>query len=177
MANASPIDTRPRSTLPPAYQAILAAEPDAVALLTAAGGEMVGAELVDRLLNAGHDWATCGWTIHRLVTMGRITASQLPKRQSDPRRTIGDFLVRLAAEADPAMTKESAIVLSFLIEKNPVLSTLDDVENGAHLARATAQKVIQELIDAGLASRPHGPKKGVSATAAGLALKTKLVQS
>ncbi len=72
------------------------------------------------------------------------------------------------------LTKEAASVLSFLSDRAPVLATLDDIETGVTLSRATAEKCVKQLCAANYVNRPHGPKKGVAATPTGLAIADKL---
>lgn len=73
-------------------------------------------------------------------------------------------------EDPPVLTKEAASVMCFLAQRHPVVSTLDDIESGANLSRATAHKASDELIVVHYARRPHGPKKGIAATSAGIAV-------
>ena len=72
--------------------------------------------------------------------------------------------------ADP----RGCAVLGYLIRRHPVLSTLDDITSGANLARSTAQKACDELIEKKYAIRPDGPNKGIMATTTGLAIADKL---
>jgi hypothetical protein len=77
-------------------------------------------------------------------------------------------------EPTPVLTKEAASVLMYLASRQRVLATIDDIEAGADLSRATANKSVTELVRVGYADRPHGPNKGVAATDEGLAVAAKL---
>lgn len=75
---------------------------------------------------------------------------------------------------EPSLTKEAAAILHFLAERHPVQQSLDDIETGADVSRATASKASREVVAAGYAERPNGPNKGLGLTAAGKAVATKL---
>lgn len=72
------------------------------------------------------------------------------------------------------VTKEAAAVLQCLHQRAPVLSTLDDIEAAANLARSTAHKACNELTTAGYANRPQGPNKGIAITEEGARVANKL---
>ena len=77
--------------------------------------------------------------------------------------------------AQPSLTKEAAAVLLYLNDRFPILLTLDDIETGADLSRATAQKATRELIAVHYAHRPSGPNKGIAITNAGRSVAAKLI--
>jgi hypothetical protein len=86
------------------------------------------------------------------------------------------------AEADliasaPPLTKESRIALLFMYNRRPQLCTHDNFDEAKpSLSRATATSVVKELISAGLAHRPNGPRKGATLTEKGLSLAAQLMR-
>jgi hypothetical protein len=89
--------------------------------------------------------------------------------------TIETVLADVESElrAAPWLTREAAAVLGYLVRRYLVLSTLDDIMSGADLARSTAKKACDELIEKKYAIRPDGPNKGILATTTGLAIADK----
>ncbi len=89
--------------------------------------------------------------------------------------TLPDIAAELDAQEpvayDPPITREAAMALKVLATRHPVLTPLEEFG----LAPATAKLAADELISHDLAGRPKGPKKGLSATPAGLAIANKLV--
>jgi hypothetical protein len=75
----------------------------------------------------------------------------------------------------PALDQHTARVLCYLALKHPVLCTLDNIESGADLSRATAHKAVTYLIEIGYALRPSGSRKGCTLSEHGRAVAALLI--
>lgn len=107
------------------------------------------------------------WVIDDLAADAELLFRLLANRASDVSVGRGEVAIQ-------PLTKEATSTLIYLSKSHPTLATLDDIEAGAAISRATAKQAIDELKGLGYAERPKGPNKGAAATLTGLSVANKL---
>jgi hypothetical protein len=74
----------------------------------------------------------------------------------------------------PPLDRYQANVLQYLADTHPVLCVLDDIEGATEFSRNTVCAALKSLMDDGYAIRPHGNRKGATATKEGRTIAAKL---
>jgi hypothetical protein len=95
-----------------------------------------------------------------------------------------DFMEKLSptpadSSPTPAVSKSGKVILAALLKQYPMLQTIEEIcdEVRGYVSERTIGPELNQLIDAGLAERPQGERKGATLTPTGKALAENLSAS